>query len=220
VTADTVPCTYVVGIAEDIKQQSLAADTGSFYYYLPAMQFNPNNGGLFVRVRGDAQRYSETLRKRLQHEMPGASYVTITRFGEVIGGQRQSWHLGATMFVAFGVLALALAAIGLYSVIAYNVAQRTHELGVRVAVGAQSGDLIRLVVVEGVRLAAIGVAIGVGAAFVAVKWLKPLLFDVSPRDPFVFVLVTVALVLTAVAASWIPALRASRVDPMVALRSE
>ena len=220
VTADTVPCTYVVGIAEDIKQQSLAADTGSFYYYLPAMQFNPNSGGLFVRVRGDAPRFSEALRKRLQHEMPGASYVTITPFGEIIGGQRQSWHLGATMFVAFGVLALALAAIGLYSVIAYNVAQRTHELGVRVAVGAQSGDLIRLVVVEGVRLAAIGVAIGVGTAFVAVKWLKPLLFDVSPRDPFVFVLVTVALVLTAVAASWIPALRASRVDPMVALRAE
>jgi putative ABC transport system permease protein len=220
VNADTVPCTYVVGIAEDIKQQSLAADTGSFYYYLPAMQFNPNSGGLFVRVRGDAQRFSEALRRRLQHEMPGASYVTITPFAEIIGGQRQSWHLGATMFVAFGVLALALAAIGLYSVIAYNVAQRTHELGVRVAVGAQSGDLIRLVVVEGVRLAAIGIAIGVGTAFVAVKWLKPLLFDVSPRDPFVFGLVTVALVLTAVAASWIPALRASRVDPMVALRSE
>jgi len=220
VNADTVPCTYVVGIAEDIKQQSLAADTGSFYYYLPAMQFNPNSGGLFVRVRGDAQRFSEGLRRRLQHEMPGASYVTITPFAEIIGGQRQSWHLGATMFVAFGVLALALAAIGLYSVIAYNVAQRTHELGVRVAVGAQSGDLIRLVVVEGVRLAAIGVALGVGIAFVAVKWLKPLLFDVSPRDPFVFGLVTVALGLTAVAASWIPALRASRVDPMVALRAE
>jgi predicted permease len=220
VTADTVPCTYVVGIAEDIKQQSLAADTGSYYYYLPSPQFNPQNGGLFVRVHGKSERFSDALRRRLQHEMPGASYVTITPLSEIIGGQTRSWHLGATMFVAFGVLALALAAIGLYSVIAYSVAQRTHELGVRVAVGAQSGDLVRLVVLEGLRLAAIGVVLGIGVAWVAARWLKPLLFEESPRDPLVFVTVTLLLVGTAIAASWIPARRASRVDPMVALRSE
>ena len=219
VNADTLPCTYVVGVAENIKEQSLSADS-SYYYYLPATQFNPQVGGLFVRVRGEADQFKEALRRRLQHEMPGASYVTITPLGEIIGGQRRSWHLGATMFVAFGVLALLLAAIGLYSVIAYNVAQRTHELGVRVAVGAQSRDLIRLVVVEGLRLAVIGVAIGVGTALVAAKWLKPLLFEESPRDPLVFAGVTVLLIGTAVAASWLPALRASRVDPMVALRAE
>ena len=220
VNADTVPCTYVVGIAEDIKQQSLAADTGSYYYYLSSPQFNPQNGGLFVRVRGNSERFSDAVRRRLQHEMPGASYVTITPLSEIIGGQTKSWHLGATMFVAFGVLALALAAIGLYSVIAYSVAQRTHELGVRVAVGAQSGDLVRLVVLEGLRLAAIGVALGIGAAWVAARWLKPLLFEESPRDPLVFGAVTVLLVGTAMAASWIPARRASRVNPMVALRAE
>jgi len=220
VNADTMPCTYVVGIAEDIKQQSLAADTGSFYYYLPSAQFNPQNAGLFVRVKGDADTFKEAVRRRLQHEMPGASYVTLTPLSEIIGGQTRSWHLGATMFVVFGALALVLAAIGLYSVIAYNVAQRTHELGVRVAIGAQARDLIRLVVVEGLRLAVVGVAIGVAAAFVAARWLKPLLFQESPRDPFVFAAVTFVLVGTAVAASWIPARRASRVDPMVALRAE
>ena len=152
--------------------------------------------------------------------MPGASYVTVTPFTDVVGGQTTSWRLGATMFVAFGVLALALAAIGFYSVIAYNVAQRTHEMGVRVALGAQSGDVIRLVVGQGVRLGASGVAIGAIIALVAAKWIKPLLFAESPRDPFVFGIVTVTLLAVTVAASWVPARRAARVDPNVALRTD
>ena len=124
------------------------------------------------------------------------------------------------MFVAFGVLALVLAAIGLYSVIAYNVAQRTHELGVRRALGAQAGDVIRLVVTDGLRLAGVGVAIGVAVSLYAGKWVKPLLFNVSPADPWVFALVAITLILVALAASWIPALRASRVDANVALRTD
>jgi putative ABC transport system permease protein len=217
--ADTMPCTYVVGIAENIKEQSLAADSG-YYYYLPWKQFNPTSGGLFVRTNGDATRYLETVRRRLQKEMPGASYISITPFSNIIGGVTQSWQLGATMFVAFGVLALLLAAIGLYSVIAYNVAQRTHELGVRVALGAQSPDVIRLVVVDGLKVALAGVAIGVIVALWAGRWVKPLLFNVSANDPSVFALVALTLLVVAVAASWIPALRASRVDPNVALRTD
>jgi putative ABC transport system permease protein len=219
VTADTVPCTYVVGIAENIKEQSLAADSG-YYYYLSAAQFNPTTGGVVVRTRGDGTKMKEAVRRRLQREMPGSSYITITPFGEVVGSQTRSWHLGATMFVAFGVLALVLAAIGLYSVIAYNVAQRTHELGVRRALGAQAGDVIRLVVTDGLRLAGVGVAIGVALSLYAGKWVKPLLFNVSPTDPWVFVLVAVTLILVALAASWIPAMRASRVDANVALRTD
>jgi len=219
VVADTMPCTYIVGIAENIKEQALAADSG-YFYYLSAAQFNPSTGGMFVRTRGDATKFQESVRRRLQREMPGASYITITPINEILGSQTRSWQLGATMFVAFGVLALALAAIGLYSVIAYNVAQRTHELGVRRALGAQSSDVVRLVVTDGLRLAAIGVAIGVASALWAGKWVKPLLFNVSPKDPWVFVIVATTLVGVAVAASWIPALRASRVDANVALRSE
>ena len=220
VNADTMPCTYVVGVAENIKQQSLGVDSALYNYYLPAAQFNPNQGGLFVRVNGNAARAADGIRRRLQREMPGASYVTTTPMEEIVGSRTRSWHLGATMFAAFGVLALALAAIGLYSVIAYNVAQRTHELGVRVAIGAQAGDLIRLVVTDGLRLALAGVVIGAAVALYAARWVKPLLFDVSPTDPLVFGGVVLVLVSTAVAASWLPALRASRVDPNVALRSE
>ena len=219
VQSDTLPCTHVVGIAENIKEQSLSADSG-FYYYLSLPQFRRNFGGLLVRTRGDARHFQEAVRSRLQREMPGISYVTVKPFGEIIGTQKRSWRLGATMFLAFGVLALVLAAIGLYSVIAYNVAQRTHELGVRRALGAQARHAVRLVVTDGLRLAAVGVGLGVFVAFWAGRFVKELLFDVSPRDPLVFLLVPGILVLVAIAASWIPALRASRVDPNVALRSE
>jgi predicted permease len=217
--ADTMPCTYVVGIAENIRAQSLSADSG-YYYYVPAAQFNPTSGGLFVRTRGDGRAHVESVRRRLQREMPGASYITITPFRQIMGQQTRSWQLGATMFVAFGALALALAAIGLYSVMAYNVTQRTHELGVRVALGARGGDVIRLVVGGGLRVAGVGVAFGALVAFWAGKWVQPLLFSVSARDPAIFAGVAAVLILVAMAASWVPALRASRVDPNVALRAD
>jgi ABC-type antimicrobial peptide transport system permease subunit len=218
--SDTMPCRTVVGIAEDIKAGSLKPDS-NFYYYVPSTQFSPQSGGLFVRVRnGTAKQHIETVRRRLQQEMPGASYVKLTPFSEVMGQQTQSWRLGATMFVAFGALALVLAAVGLYSVIAYNVTQRQHELGVRVALGAQGPDVIRLVVTDGLKVVGAGVAVGLLVALWAGKFVESLLFSVSPRDPSVFVLVATTLIAVAIAASWMPARRASRVDPNVVLRSD
>jgi putative ABC transport system permease protein len=220
VNADTMPCTQVVGIAEDIKAGSLKPDS-NFYYYVPSSQFNPQAGGLFIRVRnGTAKQHLEAVRRRLQQEMPGASYVKVTPFSEVMGQQTQSWKLGATMFVAFGVLALVLAAVGLYSVIAYNVSQRQHELGVRVALGAQGPDVIRMVVTDGLKVVGVGVAAGLLVALWAGKFVQPLLFSVSPRDPSIFGLVATTLIGVAIAASWMPARRASRVDPNVVLRSD
>ena len=124
------------------------------------------------------------------------------------------------MFAVFGALALVLAAIGLYSVIAYNVTQRTHEMGVRVALGAQGGDVIRLIVREGLRIVLPGVALGTIIALYAGKWIAPLLFDVSPKDPPVMIGVMATLVAVAVVASWVPALKAARVDPNEALRAD
>jgi ABC-type antimicrobial peptide transport system permease subunit len=152
--------------------------------------------------------------------MPGISYVTITPFRDIVSSQRRSWQLGATMFLAFGVLALILAAMGLYSVIAYNVTQRTHEIGVRVALGAQARDVAGLVVSDGLRVTIVGVAIGGAVALWAGRWVKALLFDVSPNDPAVFALVAATLVAAGVAASWLPARRATRVDPNVVLRAD
>jgi putative ABC transport system permease protein len=218
--ADTMPCHRVVGIAEDIKAGSLRPDS-NFYYYIPATQFSPQTGGIFVRVRsGTARQHLETVRRRLQQEMPGASYVKVTPFDEVMGQQTQSWRLGATMFVAFGALALVLAAVGLYSVVAYNVTQRQHEIGVRVALGASGSDVVRLVVTDGLKVVGAGVVGGLLIAFWASKFLEPLLFRVSSKDPSVFVLVATTLIGVAIAASWMPARRASRVDPNVVLRSD
>ena len=215
---DTVPCSTVVGVAEDIKSHSLG-DEAAYFYYLSAQQFSPDAGGLFVRVR-DAAAAREQVRRALQPLMPGPSYVTVTPIADAVNGETQSWRLGATLFTVFGCLALVLAAIGLYSVIAYNVARRTHEMGVRVALGAGMRDLVGLVLTEGVVLAGAGVVLGTGIALIVSRWVAPLLFQESPRDPVVFVTVAVTLLAVALAASLGPARRAGRVDPMRALRSE
>jgi ABC-type antimicrobial peptide transport system permease subunit len=152
--------------------------------------------------------------------MPGQSYLVARPLREIVANVRRSWEFGATMFVAFGVLALAVAALGLYSVIAYNVAQRTHELGVRVALGAQARDVARLVIGQGVRVALIGVFAGTALALVVGAKLEPLLFKVSPRDPLVYGTVAALLIAVALVASAAPALRASRADPNLALRSD
>ena len=217
--ADTMPCTYVVGIAENIKTQSLSDDAGLFYY-VSSKQHGAQNALILVRLERPRPGDRELVRTRLQTLMPGTAYVTVTPLAEIVGGEKQSWRLGAAMFTLFGALALVLAAIGLYSVIAYNVAQRTHELGVRVALGAQMSDVIRLVLREGMLLAAVGVLLGAAIALGVARWVKPLLFQVSARDPFVFVTVALLLLLVAAIASFIPARRAGKVDPMVALRSE
>ena len=219
IQSDTVPCTTVVGISEDIHDRNIAGDSASYTYYVSFDQL-AGNPGLAVRTAGPASHFGESIRRALQREMPGASYVTVTPFASIVGNKTQAWELGATMFAAFGVLALTLAAIGLYGVIAHSVSQRTHEMGVRVALGASVRDVVMLVMREGVSLAVVGLAIGIALSLAAARWVAPLLFHESPRDIVVFSGVTLALLAVAVAACAIPALRAARVDPQVALRVE
>src|SRR5262252_3662410 len=128
----------------------------------------------FTRSRSSPKQLAEPLRKRLQQEMPGASYVTVGRLGDFVDAKMRPWVIGATLFTAFGALALILAAVGLYSVIAYNVTQRQHELGVRLALGAGQSRVVRLVVTEGVRVATLGVLIGGAIALAAGRWIAPL----------------------------------------------
>lgn len=225
----TGECTTVIGVAEDIKQNNIT-DDASLHYYVPLEQFIAQrvaqnasasfDVSLFVRVNGPAAASGETLRRQLQAAMPGESYITMTTMEEIVGDQTRSWEVGATMFLAFAGLALVLAAIGLYSVIAYDVAQRTQELGVRMALGARVGDVVKMVVRDGMRFALLGLAVGGLVAFVASPYLAPLLYNQPARDPLIFALVAGVLLLIALLASAIPALRAARVDPSVALRAE
>jgi putative ABC transport system permease protein len=219
VGADTTPCRTVVGVAADIVYSDLRNGPG-LTYYLPAAQWRPQLGGLFVRTRGPAARDAEPVRRALQRDMPGDAYVDVTPLADIVAPTMRQWDLGATMFAVFGALALVVAAIGLYSVTAYGVAQRTHELGVRVALGAERRDLMRLVLGEGLRLAAVALALGLAGALVAGRFAAPLLFDTSPRDPVVLAAVAATLLVTSVLASALPALRAARVDPNQALRDE
>lgn len=220
IEADTMPCTYVVGVAENIRSESIEAESKLFFYYLPAAQWRPQEGGLFVRTQHDASRLAEPLQKQLQREMPGTAFITITPLASIVDGRMRSWIVGATVFTAFGFLALSLAAVGLYSVIAYNVAQRKHELGVRLALGAGRAGIVRLVVAESLRFALAGLVIGGVVSWVGGRWIGPLLFQQSPRDPAVFALVSIVLLAVAIAASWIPALRAAGLDPKTALQSD
>jgi predicted permease len=221
--SDTTPFTTVVGVAEDMHGRQLSDDR-EFWYYLPMAQYRSFYGSgnpyLFARVDGRATDHVEALRRRLQREMPGSAYVNGIPLGKLVAPQQRSWKFGATMFVAFGALALVLAAIGLYSVIAYAVAQRTHELGVRIALGARMPDVVRMIVAQGLAFAVAGIAVGSVLALWASRWVEPLLFSQRARDPLVFAGVALVLLVVAIAATLRPALRATRVDPTVALRSD
>ena len=219
VGADTAPCSTVVGVVEDIVQGNLI-EQQPLEVYGPNAQLSPGGGGLFVRTQGDAGHLAETVRRELQRAMPGISYVTVKPMQYYLDPSVRSWQLGATMFALFGGLALLLAAVGLYSVIAYNVTQRSHELGVRIALGAQAHDVLGLVLGSGVRVTFAGILIGGAIAFAAGRFVAPLLYRVSPRDPLVFAIVVCTLLAVAIAASLLPARRASKVDPNVVLRAD
>jgi predicted permease len=219
----SAPCTTVVGVAEDLVQQSdQLTDQKRFAYYLPLAQ-SPSSGRyvrLMVKMKPEAATQSEFLRRSLQSVMPGPSYVTLRPMDEAVGSLQRSWRLGANLFTLFGVLALIVAAVGLYGVIAYNVSQRMHELGVRVALGAQAKDILSLIVGQGTRFALAGVVTGSVLAFFASRWVQPLLFQQSARDPVVFALVGAIMLLVAIAACASPARRAAAADPNAALRAE
>jgi predicted permease len=219
VGADSVPCSTVVGISADIVDRELTDPKGQ-QYYAPIAQRGGISNGLFVRTRGDAHDMVATVRRELQHLMPGVSYVAATPLTKILEPNVRPWRLGATMFALFGGLALLLAAVGLYSVIAYNVTQRRHELGVRIALGAQGRDVLRLVVGSGLRVAIAGIVIGGSIALVAGRFIAPLLYRVSPKDPLIYVIAAVTLLAVAMLASLIPARRATRVDPNVVLRAD
>lgn len=182
---------------------------------LPVFQLS-----LVMRTAGDPSLETSALRSALAEIDPNQPLVKVRTMEEnmattVAQPRFRTWLIGI-----LAMLALVLAAVGVYGVMSYTVTQRTSEIGVRVALGAQPQDVFRTIVGQGLRLALFGVAVGLAAALAITRLLQNFLFGISAYDPFTFIAVSALLTLVAVAASYFPARRATRVDPMIALRYE
>lgn len=217
---ENLPCARIVGVVADARRFRLREDP-SMHYYVPFGQETGMGGTvLLVRPAGDPEAFASTVRRALLAMDPALGYVEMQSVQEIIDPQVRPWKLGAAVFGLAGLLALVVAAVGLYSVLSYLVEQRTQEIGVRMALGARVGSIVRLVLRDSLGMTLLGVTIGGVAALIGGRFLEALLFEASPRDPVVFAAVSTALIGVAVIASLLPALRANRVDPMVALRAE
>jgi putative ABC transport system permease protein len=215
-----MPSSYeIVGLVADERFQGPRAPADPATYFSLA-QFTFNDNWLLVRTKGDAKAFAPTLRQIVWGMDRDLPLEHIRTMDEILGDTVADSRFNTVLLSMFAVVALLLAAIGIYGVLAYTVAQRTSEIGIRMALGAQRMSVLKLVVGNGLTLAVAGVAIGGGAAFFATRALERLVFGVSTTDPVVFGGVAVTLTAVAVAAAAIPAIRASRVDPIEALRAE
>jgi predicted permease len=213
------PPLEVVGVARDAKYRNLFEDRRLTFYQPLTQDYHP---ALVVHLRpaGDPMTLAGPLQRAvraLDSELP---VYRIQPLDERLAGSLGQQRTAATLIGGFGGLALLLAAIGLYGAVAYSAAQRTREFGIRIALGAQTPDVLRQVLREGILLALIGLAVGLVGAVTLTRVLRSQLFGVTPTDPLSFSVVSLLLLVVAVVASLVPAKRATRVDPMVALRSE
>jgi putative ABC transport system permease protein len=227
IDSDSLPCARVVGVAEDVRRQDIL-ENPLYALYVPLAQASPQltrwMRDLYVVARpvGDAARMIEPVRRAMQTAAPALPYALVQRISDMpeLVTQLRQWQLAATLFAAFGVLALVLAAVGLFGVVSYSVAQRVHEIGLRIALGAAPGNVARLVVANAVGISAAGVALGLAVSLVGGSFVASALYGVSPHDPVVIGVVAALLLAVALLASAIPAYRAARVDPIQVLRVE
>ncbi len=218
---EDVPCSEVVGVVENHRRQELVEDDHHLYF---VNQWHPSFSGppqaIMVGTSGPPEEYIPSLRAEASDVSALIRFANVHPLQRFIDPQLRSWRLGALMFTLFGILALIVAGCGLYSVLAFDVALRQHELGVRSALGASVSRIVHLVMQRALLLVVVGVAIGLVAAFSAAPFVEPLLFGVSPSDPSTYAAVAVALLAVAVFAGSLPAWRASRVDPREALQAD
>jgi len=210
----------IIGVAGDSRSQSLSAKPVP-ETYVPHIQAPLNGMGLVVRTRGiDPAAILPAARQRIAAMDPDLPIMRPQTLVTVRDNAAGSSRLQSVLTSVFALLAGLLASVGIYSLIAYSVAERTRELGIRVALGADRGAVVRLIVGEGLLLAGIGIAIGLAGSWLLTGTLKTMLFEVSPIDPIVLALTCAAVLLVTALASYVPARRALRVDPMIALRAE
>jgi predicted permease len=208
----------VVGVAADLHHLSLDADPNPMVYYPYQGNWNPMSIG--VRYDGDSSRIAPAIRDVAHAIDPQLPIGTMRRVDDLVAGSLGERRFNASLLAVFAGIALLLAAVGLYGAMSFAVGRRTREIGVRMALGAQPGDVLRMVLGEGLRLAAVGLVAGLATAAALTWTMRGLLFGVTAADPLTFAGITLLLLAVACLATWIPARRAARVDPMRAIRCD
>ena len=207
----------IVGVAGDVKSRGLDSDAG-MVFYTPYPQFSWPNMALTIRTNGDPQQLSHAVRAQVfavDRDLPVVNTRTVEEVVDnTLSQRRQTMYLIA----GFAAVALLLAVVGLYGVMSYSVVQRTTEIGIRQAIGAQRADILRMVLGQGLRLSLAGIGIGAVAASALTRLISKMLFHVSATDPLTFASISILFLAVALAASYLPAFRATRVDPLEALR--
>ena len=212
-------CAEVVGIAGDVKHNSLVDEAGYDLYY-PAFQSYSKQTHFVARTQGDPMMLANEIQRAVWQVAPDTgvfNVMPLTKLSANTVWQSRVWGL---LLGIFSGIALVLATAGIYAVVAYFVTQRTREIGVRIALGAQWRDVLKLVLTNGMLLVTIGLTIGLVGAFALTRLMTTLLFEVSPTDPITFGVVALSVILATLLACYIPARRATKVDPLVALRYE
>ncbi len=209
----------IVGVVGDIKSDGFA-EASVPHIYVAMGQFAPINAVLFLRGRGDAQSLGEAVRQVVGSMDANVAVHSVSTMDQIIARSVADRRFALELLGVFAAVALLLAAIGIYGVMSYAFSQRTHEVGIRMALGAQRLDILRMALVEGMRIVAIGLVVGLVGAAVMTRFFESLLFNVAPSDPITFLSASAVLVGVAFFACYIPAQRATRVDPLVALREE
>jgi putative ABC transport system permease protein len=207
----------IVGVVGDIRHRSLEFQPYAAMY-LPTMQSGRTNVAL--RVQGDPLSLVPAVRKEVQAIDPDQPIAALRTMNEWVNRSTSTPRYRTTLLTLFAAIAMILAATGIYGVMSYSVAQRTHEIGIRMALGARQRDVLNLVVRQGMVLVVIGLAIGLLGAFALTRVMATLLFGVTAKDPITFVAVAGLLSVVALIACYIPARRATKVDPLTALRYE
>jgi putative ABC transport system permease protein len=211
------PWTRVVGVVGDIRQFAAEGDSGMELYY-PIAQWPVSNSYYVVRTAGDPDALLDTIRRTILTADPTLAVRSVRTFERVVTESLWQRRLWGVLFTAFSVLALGLAAVGVYGVVSYAVAQRQREMGIRLALGAAPARVRALVVGESMRLCAVGVLTGLGGAFLLARAIESLLFGVPPHDPSTYTIVTLTIAAICLIACWVPARQASRVNPVTVLR--
>jgi len=208
----------VIGIVGDVRQVPDSAPGPTTY--LPSTQFPQSDMNVFVRTMRNAGTIGNELRRAVREVAPQLLPYDLQTMAQRAGIATAKNRFRAVLLTAFALAALLLAAIGIYGVLSFAVTARTREMGIRIALGAERASVQRLVIGEGLALVAVGVLIGLVGAFAGTRVLRTFLFDVTPTDPVTYATIIVVLGVTALLASWVPGLRASRVDPVIALRAD